>query len=1010
MYSRTLRALMTGLSALTLASCSNPYALNISEINYDAKQTAGVIQITDAKLYSREALINERRDEINYLKGLLEKSKTVVFSPQVVRELESITAIAGSLGLSVDPTSALNYKRDLATSSTQQEIEALKLQLQLESLKRDAVLLREQIAARTTPLSAIHSNTTGSSDISSSNTAPSTAEATKSVNDLITRLENRLKAADPLARTNSTAKIDPSDLFLDRAAYRHLIKSTMSAERLDELHDKNGNALMRFHFGATVLPPKSENMDTLGILRMEVQRPELKKEDYYAIYRLWLNYVNDNFNIPVRPQMSQIVLEPKQNGPLTDIDDLFPNPRFLFLSMDRSLFDILSIEVPRTKEDEDKCLGIFGPTDNVDPSCLNIYLAIPLNSDSNSSKDSYQATLSNALRQSQIIIGKFNEAINEAINEAVNEGKVTSKTDAITLSDSALKTDLRPLSEKDKKCTSTSSETPISLINTARHLLKTEFAFHQNYQAILENKATRHLTNYQKKYIRNQYTKTLPVYTTARLFLNTVFNDSSECRSENVIKKITPAKFEESIKAIIKKTNTRIYSVFPRERAQQISTVTRAAEAVSFAAAIAGNLPKSGIGIDAQSAFSRSVSGKADARERAPLVISFAEPAFLDQSNTYSHKTDYEKNSNNVADVDIKSTKPVKTPPAIVMDDDSTTILKTDNIAERRNKTNAAFGWLLGPRVIVNPTEKKLELRHHTAPYELTVDLSLAGWLPYVNFKIQTAWAPNWRTENGTTLKINFDEENKEKKLLSRVVRVPLAPNNADMSSLTSAMILQDSSTAISLTPAITDISPSEVSACAETTTLRIQGNNIWRSKKIIVGGQEFTGEMVRVTPDMGSVLVNVDTRALPQAKTHVFGSGNANIDVYALNEDGEAHHRIALRHLKEDGTCDKPAKSSKPSKKPEIENVNIDTMSICDTSPSFTISGKNLTEIVEARLGMLPATSIINADKGVTITPTTPENIKAKLAGFDKAALFVRTKEGSAQIDITIKNPAQCH
>ncbi len=55
-FLKPMKYLLTSLGVLLLNGCHNPYALNIAEINYDAKQTQGVIQITDAKLYSREVI------------------------------------------------------------------------------------------------------------------------------------------------------------------------------------------------------------------------------------------------------------------------------------------------------------------------------------------------------------------------------------------------------------------------------------------------------------------------------------------------------------------------------------------------------------------------------------------------------------------------------------------------------------------------------------------------------------------------------------------------------------------------------------------------------------------------------------------------------------------------------------------------------------------------------------------------------------------------------------------
>ena len=49
---------------LMLIGCSNPYALNINKLDFDAEQKYGVIQFSDLKTFPREYLINERREEL----------------------------------------------------------------------------------------------------------------------------------------------------------------------------------------------------------------------------------------------------------------------------------------------------------------------------------------------------------------------------------------------------------------------------------------------------------------------------------------------------------------------------------------------------------------------------------------------------------------------------------------------------------------------------------------------------------------------------------------------------------------------------------------------------------------------------------------------------------------------------------------------------------------------------------------------------------------------------------
>lgn len=933
MTGQKLCALLCASSMIVLAGCQNPYALDIRKIDYNAAQARGVIQITDAKLYSREALINERRDEIEYLDNLLEQSESQTFAPQIIRELETITALSASLGLAFNPTSAANFRQNSSVSSTQQEINELRLQLQLESLMRDAELFRESLASRTSPAADIPANTGGETALAATNqTPPSTTALMTSVNALITRLEGRLAAQDPLARTNTAAQVDPSDLFLDRAAYRDLIKSAMSAERLDDLHDKNGNALMRFHFGATVLPPNDRNMDTLGILRMEVEKPIISDNEIYSLYRTWLTFVNQNYNI------TQQVVSPRVDGTpdtaFSTRDDFLPHPKFYYLGKTGSLFTTLALEIPRTNADTEKCFGFVEGVRNSSDTCITLHVAAPIYSADIIPPDVFATTVSNLLGQPDV----FESTLQNAEN--TGSGKLPDVAAQRVLG----------------SCANASSLYNTQEVALARQVLAVEEVFNETFRVLLEKTSSGGFSTDQTNYVRRQMIEMTSVFSSAESLVNIAADGLEECSAEGDIlapNLEAPKLFVDAIREIETEAVARIYEVSPRERAQQISTVTRAAEAVTFAAAIAGQLPQAGIGVDAQSAFSRSASGKADARERAPLVISFSEPRFYPST-------------------DQKEESP----------------------------SEPAFGWLLGPRVTVNPTKKRLELEHHTAPYELTADLSLPGWWPYVNFKVQTAWAPDWRHGDGTTLKTGKPNE----ELLDREIHVPLIPNNGDMAALTDAIVSKTSGSYAILPPTITSISPSEISACAARTTIRIQGDNIWRSERVIVGGQEFTSSQVRVTPNMNGVLVDVDSRNLPQGKTNVM-SGKALIDVSALNQDGEARGLILLHHLAADGSCSRPAP---PVTRPVIQSVVLNTMSICDANPSFTIVGQNLTGLTEARLGPLAGTVTNNTATGATIIVTQPTEIRTRLAGFETTPLFVRNGSGSAQTNISIRSPAQ--
>ena len=965
------RALGPGLAALALSSCTNPYALSITDIRYpDGKQRTGVIQVTDAKLYSREALINERRDEIEYLEEQLEGSRTQTFEPQIIRELEVISSLSAAIGLKFSPTEALNFQRDLAQSEVKDQIDDLKLQLALESLQKDAELFRKEIAERETASSDLPTAEAGS-DLETGNLDAAASQLTKAVADLHKSLGDRLNAETKLARTNTNAKLDPSDLFLDRAAYRDLIKSAMTAERLDDLHDKNGAALMRFHFAATVLPPEKKNMDTLGVLRMEVEEPEFSEVEINELYLLWLNYVNRNLNlsryrlVPVDgPKKecgddAECLLQGKFERQL----DFYPNPRFYYLGTTNEYFRIVIFEAPRDAGKIDQCGGFRTiSTQNVN-DCLYFYVAIPV-SGSEASIQELSDVLDSAFRQSESTRKRLRKL-------RLQPGLATS--------DSSL--------EEQDSCASVNTLFTTAEMAEAKEFLQVERQASNATRIISTLIVDDELDPYVRLWLDERLLKFSALSAEVRAFVNAAAGESQTCGLEAFAQSASisaPAAFKDFIEKEIDDLGVRIYEVGPRERAQQLSTVARASDAIGLAAAIAGELPSAGIGLSGDVNYSRTATGKADARERSPLVVSFAEPAYQKEMGT--EEKSKEKKEEEGADAETR-----------------TEVSDSANSGGNEN-SKAAFGWLLGPRIALNPKKQKLELHHYTAPYELTADLSMPGWWPHVTFDVQTAWAPDWRTEAGSTMDLNNDGD--EKKSLSRKMHVDLAPNASDMASLTNLIVQKKSLLATSLYPSITKISPQAISACAKNVTLRIEGDNIWRSERVIVGGQEFKDSAVRVTPDMNGVLVDVDPRKLPQSKVMTPGD---SITVRVMNQDGEAEAPIFVRHTNNKGECKFPP-PAKPDQKPKISKITPPSITTCDPDPAFVVSGANLNDLKAIRLGTVAAPLSSAAGTKSRITVQFPaKDYRKKFAGLSKTSLYIRTGKGEVTGDVALKHPEKC-
>ncbi len=788
---------LVALILLTASACGNPYGLKFDSVNLDADQQKGVIQFTDPKLYKREALINERKRERAYLKKLLDKTEedTFAIEPEIVRELETIQAFSASLGLKIDPTAGANFQRDTEIAELKHQFELTRLDMQLSQLKRDAELLNDQLSNQQT-LSQSVGTPSGSTTVNSSVTPPDPTTLITKIEDLRAKLENRLNAQVSQPRKVSTAVAGPIDTLNDISAYRNALKSAMNTVSLDELHDKGGNSLFRVQLKATVLPGDKDYLDTLGVLRMEIGKPTWTVDDKRELYLKWLLHVNRNLNLVPDPQNA------------TDEKRIRTSPGLVTLGQIGDLYEITLLEIPKqgtTEISNDigafRCKGVQ-QTERFPDACWYVRVATPPLSSSG-------VTLAQMLDQSVQFSSRVTGTLLGA-RKSLIEGK---GFDGIPLPEST-----SILNMDCKTFVSAENETFILQRTDDRNRKGTTLK-----AALVQAQSVRtwwpyasavigFLTEFQfgngpsEQAIPKQLTQVLTrfrsVHEAAGAFLIELAKRNPSCKAQILTPAITVT--PDVFKAIIESANPRVsvYDVAPTERVQRISTAARAADAIALAAAATGQLPSHGIGLSGNFAYSRTATGKADALERAPLVVGFAEPG----ADTNQHKP--------------------------------------------------SFGWLLGPQIGLNPEDQSLFLSQRVKPYELYADLSLPGWWPHFELRTFTAWAPEWRsTTDGSTI---------TSEALKRVVTVPMEHNAADLDGLTS-LILETTTGERVAYPTILSIEPPEVSACADNIELQVRGENIWRASLVHIGGLAIKDASIEVLPDMRGVLVSVPTKDIPK-------------------------------------------------------------------------------------------------------------------------------------------------
>lgn len=204
------------------------------DVNEGEPPRAATIVVSDPQLYARETLINDRREEFEYLGKLLTESadrSKVTFSPQVIRDISVVSALRAAA------------QAGSADSDT-------------------------------------GSNATNSQPANTSNNSTATPDPTKQ--------------AQNVKADSSKLESSPQEAFRDRQAYRGDLRAALASVNLDDLHDLGGNSLFRLQFKVGIFPGEIKNK--FGAAQLTIQRPALKREDIQTIYRTWLGHITSRIN------------------------------------------------------------------------------------------------------------------------------------------------------------------------------------------------------------------------------------------------------------------------------------------------------------------------------------------------------------------------------------------------------------------------------------------------------------------------------------------------------------------------------------------------------------------------------------------------------------------------------------------------------------------------------------------------------------------------------------------
>jgi hypothetical protein len=615
--------------ATCLSGCATPFA---QKLDYDPKpvQAPAAITVSDPKVYSRQGLISERQKDVEWINQLLDESRTQTFAPELLREIEQISTFAAALGVKFDPAAGLNYRRDEETGDIQQEIDVLKMQFQLEQLRRDLALLTEQFPEQTDPVNTdLGKLPAGATpDASSAVSASSADQLKEAIGRLLPALKDRLDA-DGKAPKPSTATVSPIDLFRDRSAYRDLLKSARNAASLDEVHDSEGAVLVRLNFQAAVVPdPKYPR--SLGAVQI---KPSMSTGGPGRRFlEQWAVFLNSG-----RPSTELI----------SEIDGLVD----LGLVNRFNISTGLSSHCGELREAEVNLQG-----------CQQQAIVIPALLEDNGSVPDWESIF-NRTRPYRVFTA-----------QAPIEWFRKSLTDLSA-------SDIKP-EKKEAICQVVRGNNgDDSQGNVLQAELKYVAALTENQEAL------RHIF----RLVRDLQ---LPIgeggsinnrVVAAENFVANIANALPKCADTIRAFLVPPKRVVLAVTRADGPTNgIRIYEVGPREQVQQVSTVARTANSLALAVSLAASDPGSGAAAEAAASYSKQAIGRADARERVPSVVGYA------------------------------------------------------NGSDGRSPV---FGWVIGPQARIDP-KGKVKMVQPVKAYDLSVDLSAPSYADELLLEVTSLWGP----------------------------------------------------------------------------------------------------------------------------------------------------------------------------------------------------------------------------------------------------------------------------
>jgi hypothetical protein len=310
------------------------------------------------------------------------------------------------------------------------------------------------------------------------------------------------------------------------------------------------------------------------------------------------------------------------------------------------------------------------------------------------------------------------------------------------------------------------------------------------------------------------------------------------------------------------------YSTAPSELAQRISTVASATQALDLIASVSAIIPSVGTGLSGAGEYRKVATGHVDAIESAPLIVGFSNSGAANKERGQYGGQNAEP----------------------------------------------SFGWVFGPKVIVDAEHSELDLSQVLVEQPVTADVSVPGWWTKLRLRVETIWAANF-DKGVLSVSSNNNEEQPKSRVSDYVMDVPLQTNPATYEQLTE-FIANKAWGLQYRQPVILSVAPKALPACKDVTLL-VSGPDLWRGRQVYLDG--MPAKSTTIMPDMRGLAVTFDlSKATPK--------NDAVLTIWT--QLGQASGSVAI-----------VAGDSCKAKKYAISTVTLDNLVLTATGSSLALT-----------------------------------------------------------------------